>query len=421
MNEFVFEKYTFDHESYRADFYYRLGEYSFRETVHFQQSNNGYDVDVLSRALKLAHLVIGVSYYKTFPTSHITFMDQQIDSWQANFLNNVYQEGLSQFAYENNLTREDLAFFKETSELVERAAVYSGQGTLSLQSGGKDSLLSAMLLDKQQQAFDSMYVANSESHPALIDTLGEQLYVVRRDIDKAALATAAENGAKNGHIPITYIISSIALVQSVLLNKNTVLLSIGHEGEEPHAMIGNLGVTHQWSKTWSAEQLLAGYVQRYIAENIRVGSPLRKYSELRIAQLFVEHAWGDYGHSFSSCNKINYQQGNDNTVLKWCGECPKCANSFLLFAPFVSARELTELFGGQDLFAKPLLVDTFKGLLGIDGFEKPFECIGEIDELRKAYELKQNGYASLPFYVPASDFSLMAEYPYQRWTDELIA
>jgi hypothetical protein len=213
---------------------------------------------------------------------------------------------------------------------------------------------------------------------------------------------------------------AIALVQAVLTGKKTVLTSIGHEGEEPHAQVGDLDITHQWSKTWTAEQQFAEYVKRYISPDMYIGSPLRKFSELRVAELFAKKVWNEYGHTFSSCNRINYQQGNDNTTLKWCGECPKCANSFLLFVPFIEPTELKSIFMGQDLFEKPLLTNTFKGLLGIDGVEKPFECIGEIDELRFAYHSRHPGYVELPFDVPSSTFDYKHEYPIQTWVGDLL-
>jgi hypothetical protein len=122
-----------------------------------------------------------------------------------------------------------------------------------------------------------------------------------------------------------------------------------------------------------------------------------------------------YGSKFSSCNQANYAQGADNTQLTWCGVCSKCANSYLLFAPYVNPTELKQRFKGTDLFAVTSLYDTFKGLLGIDGFMKPFECIGEIDELRYAYHeaVRSNGYVKLPFDVPESSFDLYKEYDMQ--------
>ncbi|MCA9339106.1 hypothetical protein KC939_02055, partial [Candidatus Saccharibacteria bacterium] len=230
--------------------------------------------------------------------------------------------------------------------------------------------------------------------------------------------------ALNGHVPVTFVVLSIALMEAILNRKNIVLASIGHEGEEPHAFIEDLPVTHQWSKTWKAEKLFSEYVHRYISPNISVGSPLRGYSELRIAELFTEYSWGKFGKSFSSCNRANYAQGQDNTHLKWCGECPKCANSYLLFAPFVSPHELQAIFNGQDLFTKQSLKPVFEGLLGIGDAIKPFECIGEIDELRTAYYMAKKRWrdeiGSLPFSVPEAEYDYKKEYPVQRWTEEYL-
>jgi hypothetical protein len=199
-------------------------------------------------------------------------------------------------------------------------------------------------------------------------------------------------------------------------------VSIGHEGTEAHAHIGDLAINHQWSKTWEAEQLFAEYVAKYVSPDLKIGSPLRSFSELKISELFVKHAWEKFGHSFSSCNVANYRQRADNSRLKWCGNCPKCANAYILFAPFVAAKELQGLFEGQDLFTKPSLEHAFKGLLGIDGVMKPFECVGEVDELRAGYHRVDfsAGYNKLPFDVPTADYDYMQSYKNQAWAHELV-
>ncbi len=416
MSTFIFEDYAFDTSTNTAKFRYSFdGERTFEEQVEFAPSAEKYDEALLERALFLSFILVGSSYFKSFPTRSIAFSKSSIDSWQAHFLNSVYQEGMSQFAYENNLTRDDLAHFEANTDTVPEAIPYSGRGILSLQSGGKDSLLAAQLLAEASQDFSVFYISSTSHYPKILNELGKEILLTRRIIDLEAIRQSIREGGLNGHVPVTYIVLSFALIQTVLLNKQTVLTAIGHEGEEPHAWIGDLPVNHQWSKTWPAEQLFAEYVERYISKDIRVGSPLRRYSELRVAELFVERAWEKFGHTFSSCNRANYEQGADNTQLKWCGECSKCANSFLLFAPFVEAEELKNLFNGQDLFAKLSLIETFKGLLGVDGVMKPFECVGEIDELRLAYHMaiKKGGYLELPFSVPSSDFDYHKEYHFQ--------
>ncbi len=422
MNKFVFESYEFDHDSHVAHLHYGFEDgQKFEESIQFTAGSE-YDESALERALQLAFILIGTSYYKTFPSTEVTIA-LPLDDWQASFFTRVYQEGLSQFAFENQLHREDLATFEATEHnLGNPDLAYEGSGILALQSGGKDSLLTAALLREKKSDFIGWYLSSGTQYPTILETVAPRLETSRRTIDRKGLKKADDDGGLNGHVPITYIVQSIAVIQAILLGKSDILVSIAHEGEEPHGHIGNLAVTHQWSKTWQAEQDFAEYVHRYISPNIQVGSPLRAYSELRVAELFVERAWQKYGHEFSSCNVANYQQGADNSTLKWCGNCPKCANSYLLFAPFVPADELKQLFNNQDLFSKATLAHTFQGLLGIDGADKPFECIGEIDELRLAYHKaqEQGGYESLSFDVPVSTFDYMQQYPAQDWAVKML-
>jgi hypothetical protein len=243
-----------------------------------------------------------------------------------------------------------------------------------------------------------------------------------RTIDSEALLEASRRGGLNGHVPVTYIVESLAIIQAILSGKSHIVVGIGDEGEEPHTHIGDLAVNHQWSKTWDAEVLLAQYVHRYISPDIQIGSPVRALSELRISELFANMAWERFGNGFSSCNRSNYTQGNMNEELQWCGKCPKCANAYILFAPFVAPYNLQELFGG-DLFQDPELAQVFKGLLGVGGVMKPFECVAKTEELRKAYGMINfdgEGYAPLPFEVPNSNFNYNTMHDYQVWAYDLV-
>ncbi|MEO5948833.1 MAG: hypothetical protein ABIP74_00330 [Candidatus Saccharimonas sp.] len=410
MSPFVFE--TYNYVDGIARFSYRYGKLQFIEEVSFTHATNDYNRDALERALFLAFVLIGTSYYKCFPTSDIVFEQDEVDQWQAEFFRRVYTDGLSQFAYENHLDPMKFAIFNASLESAESAIPYEGSGDIVMQSGGKDSLLLAVMLQREGRPFTPWYSTTSDDHPLVLDDLSEPLVTSRRVLDHERLKEAGSLGALNGHVPVTYILSSIALLQAILIHHSRVLMAIGHEGEEPHAFIGDVAVRHQWSKTLTAEQEFAKYVKKYISPDLAVFSPLRRYSELRIAELFVEQAWEKYGHQFSSCNIANYMQGHTNTTLAWCGNCPKCANSYLLFAPFLDASELKSLFGEKDLFVDPELDPIFRGLLGIEGAMKPFECVGEIDELRRAYHMAQarGGYGALGFAVPDSDFDYKNEY-----------
>ncbi|MBQ6486237.1 hypothetical protein IJI76_00710 [Candidatus Saccharibacteria bacterium] len=398
---FKFLSYYFDKTSQTGTFVYQgIDNTIFTERVIFakhpgEKEGKKFNVlndptldKVLDSAMFLAFVLIGTSYYKAHPTPYV-HLPKNIDEFQAGFFNKVFQEGLSQYAFENGLGRDNLAHFKPTIKVNETASLYKGNGVLSLQSGGKDSLLVSALLVESGIDFTPWYASSGSNgeHPAVIDQLFPQLThrnasIAIRQIDHIHLK---QSGGLNGHVPVTYINEALALVQAILNNQNIVLTSIGQEGNEPHSYIGDLAVNHQWSKTFEAEKLMDEYVRRYISPDIHVGSPIRKYTELRIAELFIHKCWKRYGYQFSSCNQANYKQGADNGRLSWCGECAKCANTYLLFCPFLAPQVLQSLFKDTDLFQNPNLADTFRGLLGIDNYKKPFECVGSVDELRFAY------------------------------------
>ncbi len=398
---FKFLSYYFDKPSRTGTFVYQgIDNIIFTEKITFAKhpkeaegkrfnALNDPSLDqLLDRAMFLAFILLGTSYYKAHPTPNVS-LSQKIDGWQAQFFSKVYQEGMSQYAFENRLTRDNLAHFKPTSTSSEPALPYKGDGVISLQSGGKDSLLVATLLQESGIDFIPWYVSSSPDgkHPDVIDHLFPQLThknasIVIRQMD---LAHLEQSSGLNGHVPITYINQALAVIQAILNNQNVILTSIGQEGGEPHAKIGDMDVNHQWSKTWEAELSFSEYIERYLTPDIHVGSPIRKYSELRVSELFVHKCWQKYGFNFSSCNEANYKQNANNNKLEWCGHCAKCANSYLLFCPFLAPNVLQTLFNDNDLFANPALTETFKGLLGVDGVMKPFECVGTVDELRFAY------------------------------------
>lgn len=424
---FFFENYAFDSGTLTATFSYSFDHTrTFCETVTFEPSGAVVREDVLDRVLELAFFVAGTSYYKCFPTEKIEYRGKHFSKQQAAFINTVYRDGLSQFIFENKLDPAVLAQVTGRGKELE-PLVYEGKGILSLQSGGKDSLLLGEFLNQQKTVYATWYMTSTKTYPKIISRLnGKEPRLAQRRIDKSALDAATQDGGLNGHVPVTFIALAYALVDAVLHGEQTVLAAIGAEGNEPHAMVGDLPVNHQWSKTWEAEQLFANYVATLISPGLHVGSPLRPFSELRIAELFEEICWAPYSYGFSSCNRANYEQGELNTELRWCGTCAKCANTFLLFSPFVIPYELRRIFDGVNLFASQHmgLQKSFKGLLGISGTMKPLECVAEVEELRTAYSMARARYGTvacqLPFDVPEGHFDYHKLGPAQGWTAEYL-
>ncbi|MDR0887173.1 MAG: UDP-N-acetylmuramoyl-L-alanine--D-glutamate ligase [Candidatus Nomurabacteria bacterium] len=435
LGEFEFLGYAFDDLVLTCR--YRSGGIDFEEKIELCGNELTDDIlrkypKTIDKMLQVCYNLIGTSYYKAWPSRTVRFRDgQKINKDLKELLDFAYQEGLSEFAFQNKLRREDLAHFESNVEDLEKNDEnYSGEGILSTQSGGKDSLLVAALLGQSVKNWQPCFVANGDHHPVVLDNLGEKLLITQRRLDFANLQKAASVGAMNGHVPITLVLLSISVLQMMLLGRETLLFSISHEGNEPNTKAiksltgeADLEVQHQTSKTWRAEKMFAEYVRKNVSSNIKVGSILRGISELKTVELFKEFAWEKFGRRFSSCNRENYRQNADNRELKWCGNCPKCANLFLMLAPFVGS-EVKQIFGGQDLFGKESLREDFKGLLGVDGVIKPFECVGEIDELRTAYWMTRlrfgEQFAELPFGVPKADYDYEQRYPMQDWARELF-
>ena len=390
---FTFLDYNFDDLSNVASFRYQGKDgIVFTETVKFTRTIDNYDRELLNNALFLGHIILGTSYYKAEPTTEVK-LPRDIDKTQTLFFNKIYQEGLSQFAFENQLTRERLAVSESNKEEAPTAkSLNQTAKALVLVSGGKDSLLALEKIKQSGISHEIAYISPNGTYPSILNDLGNPI-IIERTVDKENLKNA---GGMNGHVPVTLINEAISLIQAILIGAVHIEFGIGKEGLEPHAWIGDLPVNHQWSKTEEAQGLLKNYIKTYIANNLTISSTLENHTELEIAEEFAKTCWDKYAGRFSSCNVANYKQDNAVQELKWCGKCAKCANSYLLFCPYVPYEKQLAIFG-HDLFTDPELKETFKGLLGVDGVMKPFECIASIDELKWAYEHKLPGYGDINF------------------------
>lgn len=422
--KFIFDRYTFDVNTGVAEFYYAFDEaIQFKETIQFELPKASYSAELFDRCLSLVFMVAGTSYYKCFPTRKATFANGWISYFDAELLNAVYKNGLSQLIFENGLELDKMVHF--TSEKVALPPLdYTGLGVLSMQSGGDHSLLLGKLLNDSNITYMPWHMSSNESYPKAIERLkNHPPRIVKREIDRKNLELAKQLGGLNGHVPITYITMAIALADAVLHNENIVLAAIGREEDDVRELIGDFEINHQWSKTWQAEELLMGYIASTMSGNLHVGSPLRIFSELKISELFVENCWERFGHAFSLCNIANSRPSPDGEPY-WCGRCSKCANSFLLLSPFVEPEELRGLFGGKDLFTDQNLQQTFMAFFALHGQIKPFDCVGGAQELRLAYRMAQNRFAgsigAVSFPVPEGIFDYHKLGVQQLWTTSFI-
>ncbi|MFW5832921.1 MAG: endonuclease domain-containing protein [Pseudomonadota bacterium] len=320
----------------------------------------------------------GVSYYKAKLPPVLDLAASGLDAAAAGFVQRLYVNGLGEFAHTNGLDLRghidivgvgpDLAPLR--ADLPHRALVPVG--------GGKDSLVTVEALRRSCQ--DQTLFAVNPKGPILatMEASGLPSLTVTRRLDPGLFALNAA-GFWNGHVPITAIVSLIALLAAVWHGFDRVVMSNERSADAANLVVDGFAVNHQWSKSWAFEQDLRAELARAISPDLDWFSLLRPLSELAIARRFAAET--RYDTSFSSCNRNFHLQGG-GPARRWCRDCPKCRFVFLALAPFVARPRLLAIFDG-DLLDDPDQTAGFAELAGLEG-HKPFECVGETGEAAAA-------------------------------------
>jgi len=336
------------------------------------------------RALRLLHLIAGVSYYKAAVPSGIRIDDYSIDAETAALLEEIYHNGLGEFAYRNGLElRGKIRFPVAASNAAAAPTLGLRTHALVAIGGGKDSLVSieALRAEGVEQTVTwiggSQLIAACAAHTGLPTlNIGRQLAPQLFDFNR--------QGAWNGHIPVTAVNSAIMAFAAVVSGVDQVVFSNERSASYGSMIVSADGtvtgeVNHQWSKGWAFESAFGDYLQTHVAADLQYYSLLRPLSELAVARQFAKT--DRYDAHFSSCNR-NFHILGERPTSRWCGVCPKCHFVFLALAPFLPKLRLVGIVGRN-------LLDDAAQQAGYDalleyGDHKPFECVGEGRESRAA-------------------------------------
>jgi len=331
------------------------------------------------RALRLLHLLAGVSYYKAAVPAEIRIEGEPIDQATALLLESFYLNGLGEFAYRNELHLHDRIRFPHGASTTPAApALGLPEHALVAIGGGKDSLVSIEALRNAGIDQTVTWIGGSQ----LIKACAERTGLPTLNLGRALAPELFEfnrQGAWNGHIPVTGVNSAIMLFAAIVLGADQVVFSNERSASYGSLIPGTGEVNHQWSKGWAWEQALAAHVRSHVAADLKYYSLLRPLSELAVARLFAKT--DHYDAHFSSCNR-NFHLLGERPANRWCGVCPKCHFVFLALAPFMSKPRLVGIFG-RNLLDDPAQTAGYDALLEYQD-HKPFECVGEGRESRAA-------------------------------------
>lgn len=354
---------------------------TFTETITFETApDRRPDTDTVERALVHLHIAAGTSYYKTAAPPVVLVESADLRPAEAEFHRHLYDDGLREFAVENGLAVPRPVVVQARAPEGERAVarVRDRPGGLVVPiGGGKDSMV---LIEAVRPLAPRLLAV--DPHPLvskLADEAGLELLVVRRRLSPN-LSALNRSGALNGHVPITAIVSLIAVLGSAIYGYDTIAMAVERTASEESVRVNGTPVNHQYSKSLEFERLLARLVSTSIDAGLAYGSALRPYSELAIGRTFASLT--KYHATVCSCNTAFRRSAGAED--RWCGECAKCRFVGLVLAPWMTPEDLAALIG-RDMFAEPDQVAGFAALMSTEG--KPFECVGERRESAAALRM----------------------------------
>ena len=333
----------------------------------------------VEQAVRLLHLITGVSYYKAAVPNEIRIDGYAIDAATAVLLEQVYVHGLGEFAYRNGLSLHGRVRFPVAAQAA-AAAPSAGlrQHALVAIGGGKDSLVSIEALRGAGIDQTVTWIGGSQLIAACAARTGLPTLNIGRAL-APELFDYNRQGAWNGHIPVSAINSAIMVLAALLQGVDQVVFSNERSASYGSMIPGTGEVNHQWSKGWAFEQAFGDYVHSHVAADLHYYSLLRPLSELAVARQFART--DHYDAHFSSCNR-NFHLLGERPTNRWCGVCPKCHFVFLALAPFMPKPRLVGIFG-RNLLDDVNQTGGFDALLEYQD-HKPFECVGEGQESRAA-------------------------------------
>jgi hypothetical protein len=344
------------------------------------------DNEAVRTAVRVLHLVAGVSYYKCVAPAPLVVPELSVA--ERRLVESLYDEGLREFAYRNQIPVPlDVEIVEPPGGRPPAPAIVPGgagvaggagsgggrvaPGTEAVPTalvpvgGGKDSALVASLVPRA-----TLFAVNpvgAQVH--LADALGRDLLGARRTLDPL-LRDLVDRGVPNGHVPVTAITSAISVLVAVALGLDDVLMGIERSADEPSLLTDDgTPVNHQFSKSHRAELLLADV---FAPTGVRFLSLLRPLTELAIGAAVARR---DLAGAIVSCNRV-FTVWNENTSSREqrpCGECAKCLFTSLMVAPSSSPHEVAEHYG-RALLNEEAHVEAVRDLWAA---EKPFDCVGE--------------------------------------------
>lgn len=334
-----------------------------------------------------------ISYWKTACPPKVIIRPAFLSNSQIDWWKKLYFNGLGEFFYVNGIDAgmDDFMVIESIGQRNFQVEGFtSTESVLVPVGGGKDSVVTLELMNRSGNPVIPFILnprrASYETAKAAGFDAGD-IFIVNRTLDPELLRLN-QNGFLNGHTPFSALLAFITVLAGAMSGCRQIALSNESSANEP--TIPGTNINHQYSKSIDFESGFREYVKKYITADANYFSFLRAVNELQIAKIFSE-----LPHQFPHFKSCNAGSKTDS----WCCKCSKCLFTWIILSPFLKEEILISIFGTNMMEDKGLM-PMFDQLTGIAD-EKPFECVGTINEVNTALAMTINnhGTSPLPFLL----------------------
>jgi len=231
FDKFYFESFEFDKNKLEARFNYSFDkEEFFTELISFNDSNfsvrKNLDLEVINNLLFHIHIVLGISYYKLYPTKELVVESGYLDDYQIKFWKNFYINWLWEFLYTNKISPIGLFNFINNSEKKYFKKDFEiGNKALVPVWWWKDSIVSIELLKKIWFNIDlyTFWVKDNILYWNTQEVSWNNRLFIKRKISN--LKDFIDKWYYNWHVPITWIIAFVSELVCYLYDYKYIVLS----------------------------------------------------------------------------------------------------------------------------------------------------------------------------------------------------
>lgn len=325
--------------------------------------------------LKLVNWITVIHVLYLFSIDYFTKIETNfyLSKSECEFFEKLIFNGMAEFRFENKIpvqAKTTITSLEEDENINSTPKkIKSLNGRLLLNGGGKDGIVSTILLGEADLDFDFFQVGTSKAQAIVTNYFSKTPLIFRRQMDER------RNNAKfSGHRPTSAAIALTAVLSAYISGKQDVIASNEASSNEANLNIDGIDINHQYSKSFEFEQDLSKLLKDHEIP-IRYFSILRPIHELQIAKILTAHP--EYADKFISCNH-GFRKGF------WCMKCSKCAFITLIL------NALSPEFASKTLGLNSINTQNLKKHLSslIDHeVDKPFECVGTLEECRISAKL----------------------------------